>query len=1100
MHRHDCASFVTVRVTTLKGVGAGAYYVEQLPNYYLDTGEPRGRWLGQGAGLLSLAGDVDDEPFLALMSGLDPHRPDRHLGRRYNEDSARGFDVTASAPKSVSILFALGDDDMRRGVLDAHDAAVQAMAGWIERHAHTRYRIAGEVAVVDAEGIVGASFRQHTSRALDPQIHSHLVISNRVISPDGRWLALDARTIKRDQRTLSAIYHAGLRAELTRRLGVRWQQPVNGIAEIADISDSLVTEFSVRTGQVQRRIDEKLDRFMATMERQPTPRERWKLEREAAVDSRPTKPKGVDAAMLHQDWVEQVRALGLDPAAVVRDAVAKVPVSLRIDGSMNVPVMDWAMSELAEKQSTWRPAELVREIASLSPRDTADDADRVVGWAEGLASYLTASRCVDISKPVPPGALLRRDGRPVTEAATDRALTTRQILDQEHHIIEWADRRIDYEELGSHEVARRSCVALSEAQVDSAAAVAGRADLVLVVGPAGTGKTTALAAAVEQLLADGRTVCGVAPSATAAEVLSAETGAFTDTLDKLLIEHRLNRPPDHRYDLPAGTTVIVDEAGMVATAKLAELNQLADTRGWRIALVGDPRQFSSVGRGGMFGLLSDTFGAVELDRVHRFDNDWEREASLLLRRGDVEAAERYNEHGRLHGGTVQQMERASVEQWWSHRHASRPTLLMTPTNEVVERLNQRCQQLRKSVGEIDPNDRRVTAGSYRIFVGDEIATRQNDRHLVTDRGVTVKNRAVWIVDDVHADGSLTASGSQGTVRLPPSYVADHVDLAYATTGMGGQGRTVCGGILFIDKPTDVRHLYVPMTRGTAINEAFIATQGEQTALDVFTQCLTADWIDEPATSRQAELNAEKPHRPGAVDDDELVDLFQRRHLITLSIDDAKYCLKMLPSRLREADQRRRDVERATADQLALLREAREILERYDRPLNRRRRSAELALARRHVEVLPDAIRESRRCAIAATEAADVVRQSAASAQDLLQRRSELDDEVRAIEERLARDLSVRSRIARLERPASAIAVFGDRPAPGRTAHQWDRAAARLAQHQAAFGISHGLGRRPVPMEQSAYADSYRELSQLVADVARRDLAPEPPSRGLGLSL
>ena len=89
-------------------------------------------------------------------------------------------------------------------------------------------------------------------------------------------------------------------------------------------------------------------------------------------------------------------------------------------------------------------------------------------------------------------------------------------------------------------------------------------------------------------------------------------------MDKLLIEHRLHRPPDHRYDLPVGATVIVDEAGMIPTARLAELADLADVRGWRIALVGDPLQFSAVGRGGMFGLLVDTFDAVELDRVHRF--------------------------------------------------------------------------------------------------------------------------------------------------------------------------------------------------------------------------------------------------------------------------------------------------------------------------------------------------------------------------------------------------------------------------------------------------------------------------------------------------
>jgi conjugative relaxase-like TrwC/TraI family protein len=173
----------------------------------------------------------------------------------------RGFDVTASAPKSVSVLFAVGGDAARRAVLGAHDAAVGAMVAWIEAHAHTRFRIAGRVAVLDAKGIVAAAFRQHTSRALDPQLHTHVVIANRVVSPDGRWLALDARTLKLDQRTLSAIYHTGLRAELTARLGVAWEPPVNGIAEIAHVSADVLEEFSSRTADVDDRVAVKLQRF-----------------------------------------------------------------------------------------------------------------------------------------------------------------------------------------------------------------------------------------------------------------------------------------------------------------------------------------------------------------------------------------------------------------------------------------------------------------------------------------------------------------------------------------------------------------------------------------------------------------------------------------------------------------------------------------------------------------------------------------------------------------------------------------------------------------------------------------------------------------------
>ena len=111
---------------------------------------------------------------------------------------------------------------------------------------------------------------------------------------------------------------------------------------------------------------------------------------------------------------------------------------------------------------------------------------------------------------------------------------------------------------------------------------------------------------------------GVAPSAAAAEVLATDTGVAAETIDKLLVEHRLTRPPEHRYNLPPGATVIVDEAAMVSTPNLVELFALAEQRQWRLALVGDPLQFAAVGRAGMFGYLVDQFGAIQLDQVHRF--------------------------------------------------------------------------------------------------------------------------------------------------------------------------------------------------------------------------------------------------------------------------------------------------------------------------------------------------------------------------------------------------------------------------------------------------------------------------------------------------
>lgn len=860
-----------MRVTTLKGVGAGDYYLEGggLPGYYLDVDEPRGVWFGVGAEWLFLDGEVDDEQFSAVMAGVDPYNPDRLLGRALDEGSVRGFDVTASAPKSVSVLFALGDDWVRREVLAAHDLAVAAMAGWIEAHAHTRFRIAGEVAVVDADGIVAATFRQHTSRALDPQLHTHLVIANRVRSPDGRWLALDARTIKRDQRTLSVLYHAGLRAELTRRLGVRWEHPVNGIAEIVDVADEVMAEFCSRSVDVEDRVAVKLDRFADTVGREPTPRERWRIEREAVIDSRPAKTTGVDAAALHVRWREQVEAIGVDPDAVVADAIGRVEV---VDVLANevVPVADAALVKIGLKQSTWRPAELAREVAANTPTTISATARQVVEWVDEVAREVETQRCVDISRPVPPGVRRRRDGRPVTESATDRALTTQLILDQEHALIDWAEHRTSGGGIDDPAAVEHTARELTRPQSEAAAAVAGDRRLVVIVGPAGTGKTTALDPAVRHLRMNGRAVFGVAPSAAAAKVLAMETGVDADTIDKLLIEHDPHKHTrrDQRFDLPAGATVIVDEAGMVSTPKLARLAALADQHQWRVVLVGDPMQFSSVDRGGMFTVFTTTFDTIELDQVHRFTHRWERDASLQLRAGNPDISAVYDTHGRLHGGTPAAAERDACHHWHTERQLGRTVLLMAPTNETAHRLNERCQQLRIRTGELDPDGPHINTGRWRFHVGDEIATRQNDRRLRTDRGDMIRNRATWTITAIHAYGALTARGDSGTVTLPADYVSDHVDLAYAHTAMATQGRTVDTGILYTERPCDARTLYVAMTRGRHANHAWLSSTTEATSIDIFERSATSDWIDRPAVVRHAELHP-TPEPPS--DDTVLVD-------------------------------------------------------------------------------------------------------------------------------------------------------------------------------------------------------------------------------------
>ena len=210
------------------------------------------------------------------------------------------------------------------------------------------------------------------------------------------------------------------------------------------------------------------------------------------------------------------------------------------------------------------------------------------------------------------------------KSASDRAITQWWILNEEAFILDWAGRGVDPAQTRS--IVRRSSGARSSPRAPSGkrpprspaphlssswSARPGRARRPRSARPSSSSMPRVVWCSVWRRRRSPRRCC------------REETGVRADTIDKLLAEHRTGRPHP-TFDLPPGATVIVDEAGMLATPKLAELAHLAEQKRWRVALVGDPMQFSAVGRGGMFGMLVDTHGAIELDRVHRFTNDWER--------------------------------------------------------------------------------------------------------------------------------------------------------------------------------------------------------------------------------------------------------------------------------------------------------------------------------------------------------------------------------------------------------------------------------------------------------------------------------------------
>ena len=851
-----------LRVTTLYAGSASAtakYYTKYLTQA---PGELPGVWSGAQAGGLGLSSEVSTDALERLLTGCDPltgaalGNPlvDRTTANGTVIRAVAGFDATVSAPKSLSVWWALTGDE---GLAECHDVAVRAVVDCLERFGSTtRIRSNGGRLHPDSQGLIVAAFRQTTSRLDDPQLHTHLVISSKVQTDDGRWLALDARVLKQHQRAFGGLYQSVLRAELTDRYGVAFAEIVNGQAEIAGVPTELLDQFSKRAAQVRGELQVKLAEFRQREGRHPTRFENAALEREAAADTRLRKSaQGV--ADLPTRWRSEAASIGVT-AESLGQSIAQAARSVVAPGKVTVGEV---IEGLSAQRSAWHRMDVVRAVTDqLRPQPAMSGAR----WAQQLDRAVDRVRdhCV-VLDPDGGGPRRQSDGRSLWIEPVAPQVTSQQVLAQEEAILTWVlDAQLG--DPSPSTTVKRGV--LDVLQFDAAAAAAGEDRAVVIVGPAGTGKTTTLAAAVTDLHRHGRPVFGVAPTAKAAKVLGQETGMHTDTVAKLLHEWARPEGPGSQWRLASGTTVIVDEAGMLSTPNLHQLTQLAASEQWRPVLVGDHRQLQAVGRGGLFAEICATSRVIELERIHRFTNDWEAAASLRLRHGDLRALDAYETHGRVIPGSFDEHLDA-IAQEWMQRHAVGETVAITAaTNEHVDDINRTIRQLRARRGDIDTTTIASIADGL-VAVGDVVATRRNHRQLHTTSGDIVRNRELWTVTAINHDGDLTVTDLSGTstVTLPAEYAAEHVRLGYAATEYGTQSATETASITLASTVTTGRGLYVAMTRGRDDNRVYVVTDTREMseARDVLEGIVTSDRADIPAVVQRRQLAQQdrQPPRP-----------------------------------------------------------------------------------------------------------------------------------------------------------------------------------------------------------------------------------------------
>jgi conjugative relaxase-like TrwC/TraI family protein len=747
-----------------------------LDDYYAGRGESPGIWTGRGARALELEGLVHDGELGRLIRGIHPHnerqlrshpkarlitieRIDPLTDERSIETKklapVAGFDLVFSPPKSVSLLHALGDEDTRRLVNEAHVSAWQAALAYLEDEACVTRRGRNGVHREHAGGFVAAAYQHRTSRAQDPHLHTHVIVANMAQTPsDGAWRALDGEPILRSYRLAAGyLYQAHLRSELTRALGVEWEEPYKGMAELRDVPREVIREFSNRRARIVERLAGHGGFYAAQV---------------AAVETRERKEQ-IDLVELRKDWRARAAEHGLrhkELRALLGRTRAHEPsreALLQIARQMLGP------HGLTEKQTAFSAPEAV------------------MAWAQAHSSGAPAARVRRLAE-----RLVRTDGVEMVGEAPSPGrparFSTRELVDVERAALALVERgreagapSISGEQLD--EIERADRIVLSDEQEAMVREVAtSTRRVVCVVGLAGAGKTTATHAVGQVFGEAGIRVLGAAPSGVAAEKLEDETGIPSITLHRLLDEARAGE------GLPLGCVLLVDEAGMAETRVLAPVLDLVERVNGKVVLIGDPQQLPAVGAGGLLAGIVEREGAVLLTENRRQRDFLERDALTRVREGvgrDYLAYAEKRERLVVSEDPVTTRARLLAD-WWEHaRDDLSGNVMLALRRRDVADLNQFARSLIDADGRLGKS--RLTIADREFAAGDRVVCLRNSQV------VGVKNGTRGTIERVNRERrTLTLATDRGPlVELNRRYLqAGNVRHAYAITGHAAQGLTV----------------------------------------------------------------------------------------------------------------------------------------------------------------------------------------------------------------------------------------------------------------------------------------------------------------------
>ena len=814
---------------------------------------------------------------------------------RARTTAVAGYDLTFSPVKSVSALWAIAPLDVAAVIEECHDAAVADALKWLETHAAFTRSGTNGVAQVDTTGLLGAAFTHRDSRAGDPDLHTHVAISNKVATVDAngvmRWLALDGQPVHRFTVAASELYNTRLEAHLGQRLSLRFaDMPVEGrnkrpVREIFGMSTDLMTAWSSRRIAIESRTAELAKKFHATHGREPTHVETIALAQQATLETRDTKHEPRSLAEQRHTWRTQaVEVLGgiRELTAMLGGILSTPRLPLDItDESWIATHAAQVIATVAQSRATWQRHHVLAE-AHRVVRGSGHAADTT------LADKITAAA---LSEPLSlphigagdaemgePSRLRRRDGASVYTRHGATTYTCHEVLAAERRIVAAAHRNggrtvsdADIELALADSAARDK--PLNEGQLALVRDMASSSRrLALALAPAGTGKTTAMAALSHAWRSSGGTIIGLAPTATAAIELGEDLSATTDTIAKYVWSATPggpptgSAPPEWFRDVGPQTLIIIDEAGKAGTLDLDAVITHALARGASIRLVGDDCQLGSISAGGVMRDIAATTDALTLSELVRFKSTAESAATLAIRAGDPSGLGFYIDHHRVHVGSDDTAADMAYTAWAADLDAGKDSILLAPTNDIVDTLNARARLDRLAAA--DPKTLHgkeiILSDKLAASPGDLIRTRRNARRIHIGRKDYVRNGYRYQIIETNDDGSIKARhlGSGTMVRLTSGYVKKHVTLGYAATIDSAQGLTAGHACHIVGAGTLTRQLlYVALTRGRMENHIYLSTAESdphrvispkathpETAVDVLSATLRRDGAQVSATT------------------------------------------------------------------------------------------------------------------------------------------------------------------------------------------------------------------------------------------------------------